>query len=92
MIAALLSMGAHADLTPQQYANKVNGVCSSRAMISRVANQQVIYEMCVKGAKDSHAVCEKNIKSFNREADKLKGMDRAEYVEISEAYRTGCMQ
>jgi len=50
--------------------------------------------MCLNGANESmqgrNSVCENKIKQFSEQADALSGMERAEYIEIAQAYRMGC--
>ncbi|MGM1187005.1 MULTISPECIES: hypothetical protein [Serratia] len=81
-------------ITSSQMQMRVSATCSAYANASRIANPDVVYEMCLNGARDSiqknSSICEKKKEKFNVQADKLHGMERAEYTEIAQAYRTGC--
>lgn len=93
-VSGLLFSNPSMAITPSQMQMRVSATCNSYASASRIANPDVVYEMCLNGAKESmqgrNAVCERKIKQFNEQADTLNGMGRAEYIEISQAYRRGC--
>lgn len=92
MVLAFVAVSAQAELTPQQYAFKVRAVCESMANNSRFADPGATYGACIQGAKHSHAQCEKNMKGYQQEGEKMTGSLRAEWNEISIAYRIGCNQ
>lgn len=73
---------------------RINTTCNAYANMSRIASPDVVYEMCLNGAKESmqgqNSVCESKIRQFREQADTLDGMGRAEYIEIAQAYRMGC--
>lgn len=73
---------------------RINATCNAYANMSRIASPDVVYEMCLNGAKESmqgrDSVCESKIRQFSEQADTLDGMGRAEYIEIAQAYRMGC--
>lgn len=69
---------------------RVSATCDSYANVARIANPDAVYNVCLMGFKDSSATCNKKQKQFSEQTDNLSGMDRAEYIEIAQAYRTGC--
>jgi hypothetical protein len=73
---------------------RVTATCDSYANFSRIANPDVIYGACITGARDAiqhrNSVCEKKIKKFNKQTENLRGMERAEHIEVTQAYRAGC--
>ncbi|EBO2473174.1 hypothetical protein NFY21_000313 [Salmonella enterica] len=81
-------------ITQSQMQMRATATCDSYASMSRIASPGVVYEVCLNGAKESmqgrNSACESKIRQFNKQADTLHGMERAEYIEISQAYRMGC--
>lgn len=74
---------------------RVNAVCSSMAQsFSYQANGDAVFEQCVIGARTAYQgndkKCQKNLATFNRQAETMRGAVRAEYVAFKEAYRAGC--
>ena len=78
-------------ITQSQMQMRATATCDSYASMSRIASPGVVYEVCLNGAKESmqgrNSACESKIRQFNKQADTLHGMERAEYIEISQAYR-----
>lgn len=92
-MAGLLFANQSMAITSPQMQMRVSATCGSYANLSRIANPDVVYEMCLNGAKDSmhgRSVCERKIRQFSEQAQTLHGMGRAEYNEIAQAYRIGC--
>lgn len=81
-------------ITSSQMQIRISAICNLHANISRVANPDVVYEMCINGARDSiqksNSICEKKKSKFSTQANALHGMERAEYIEIAQAYSAGC--
>lgn len=50
-------------ITSSQMQIRISAICNLHANISRVANPDVVYEMCINGARDSiqksNSICEK---------------------------------
>ena len=73
---------------------RVNGVCGAMVDALQMADPNVVFDMCWRGARDAYqgspTTCPKKIKQFEQQAEKLDGMKRGEYVQIGEAYRAGC--
>lgn len=65
-------------------------MCGSYADRARIASPDVVYNICLTGFRDSSATCNKKQKQFSEQASNLNGMNRAEYMEIAQAYRIGC--
>ncbi|HGP0346249.1 TPA: hypothetical protein ACLFK6_004611 [Serratia marcescens] len=88
-------------LAPAAYAKntamlemRINATCNAMASGSGPASQNVLFDMCWRGARDAYkgkaATCRNKIKQFDTQAQKLSGISRAEYVQIGSAYRAGC--
>lgn len=77
-------------LTSRQKQARASAVCRDNAYRSQFADPSVLLEMCTKGFQSPQKSCTKNTASFNLEAQKLTGVARAEYIEISNAFRMGC--
>lgn len=92
--SGLLFSNSSMAITPSQMQMRVSATCNSYASASQIADPNVVYEMCLNGAKESmqgrNSVCERKIRQFREQADTLDGMGRAEYIEIAQAYRMGC--
>jgi|GEM_PF-1321100 len=93
-VSGLLLSSPAIAITSSQMQMRVSAVCNSYSSTTRIANPDVIYAMCLNGANESmqgrNSVCENKIKQFSEQADALSGMERAEYIEIAQAYRMGC--
>ncbi|MFW7204155.1 hypothetical protein ACMGF7_24400 [Serratia sp. BNK-17] len=88
-------------LAPAAYAKntamlemRINGTCNTMASGNGPASPDVLFDMCWRGARDAYkgkpATCHNKIKQFDLKAQKLSGIERAEYVQIGSAYRIGC--
>ena len=93
-IAGLLFANQSLAITQSQMQMRATATCDSYANFSRIANPDVIYGACITGARDAiqhgNSVCEKKIKKFNKQTENLRGMERAEHIEVTQAYRAGC--
>ncbi|HCE8954268.1 TPA: hypothetical protein ACJI8J_002001 [Kluyvera georgiana] len=93
-ISSLMFASQAMAITSSQMQMRISATCDSYANFARIADSDVIYGACITGAKDSmqrrNSTCEKKIKKFNEQAETLIGMKRAEYIEVAQAYRTGC--
>lgn len=93
-VSGVLLMSQASAITPSQLHVRVNAICNSHASMSRIANPDVVFEMCLNGAGESmrgqNSTCKRKIKQFSEQSDSLHGMGRAEYIEIAQAYRAGC--
>ncbi|WP_444655421.1 hypothetical protein [Citrobacter portucalensis] len=69
---------------------RASAMCGSYADRARIASPDVVYNICLTGFRDSSATCNKKQKQFSEQASNLNGMNRAEYMEIAQAYRIGC--
>lgn len=77
-------------LSPRQKQARASAVCQAYAQRTRFADPSVIFQMCGKGFQSTSAKCKRDLASFDRESQKLRGAARAEYVEIGSAFRAGC--
>lgn len=81
-------------LAQSQPSARINAMCNSYANMARIANPDVVYKECLYGARDAKlkngAICEHKNQQFNAQASSLHGMDRAEFIEVGQAYRVGC--
>ncbi|HFV9214643.1 TPA: hypothetical protein ACIAHZ_004017 [Enterobacter roggenkampii] len=84
------SAGTVALLSPGQAQARVSAVCSSKAQRAQFADSSVLLDMCKRGYLATSAKCSADTARFTSEAQKLTGAARAEYVEIGNAFRTGC--
>ncbi|MEQ6276989.1 hypothetical protein [Kluyvera huaxiensis] len=93
-MAGLLFTNQSLAITQSQMQMRATATCDSYANFSRIASPDIIYGACITGAKDAmrhrNSVCEKKIKKFNEQAETLRGMERAEHIEVTQAYRAGC--
>lgn len=92
-LAMFLAPAVHA-VNPAAVEMRINGTCNAMASGNGPASPDVLLDMCWRGARDAYkgkpATCSKKIKQFEQQAQTLSGMERAEYVQISSAYRAGC--
>lgn len=77
-------------LSPRQKQARASAVCQAYTQRTRFADPTVTFQMCGKGFQSTSAKCKEDLASFERESQKLRGAARAEYVEISSAFRAGC--
>ncbi|WP_258090791.1 hypothetical protein [Serratia liquefaciens] len=92
-LAMFLAPAVHAKNTAM-LEMRINGTCNTMASGSGPASPDVLFDMCWRGARDAYkgkpATCRNKIKQFDLQAQKLSGIERAEYVQIGSAYRIGC--
>lgn len=77
-------------LSPQEKKHRAALSCRAIAERSRYSDPSVVFEMCAQGFHSSTEKCRSNLEGFSREMKTIPLSGRAEWSEISTAFRQGC--
>lgn len=64
--------------------------CRAAAERSRYSDPSAVFEMCTQGFRSSTEKCHDNFEGFSREMRNIPLSGKAEWSEISSAFRQGC--
>jgi len=77
-------------LSPQEKKYRAALICKATAERSRYADPSALIKMCATGFHSSAQKCRNNLAKFSREMNTIPIGGRAEFIEISSAFRQGC--